>query len=65
MFADWNPISTFTQAARELFGNTGTAMKTSGAWPIQHPVPASLLWVAVMLVVFVPLSTRLYKRAFS
>ncbi|WP_433334381.1 ABC transporter permease [Spirillospora sp. CA-294931] len=63
--ADWNPVSTITQAARELFGNTSTAMKTSDAWPIQHAVPASLLWIAVMLIVFVPLATRLYKKSAS
>ncbi|MFC9977488.1 ABC transporter permease [Spirillospora sp. NPDC127200] len=63
--AEWNPVSTFTQAARELFGNTSSAMKTSDAWPIQHAVPASLLWIAVMLIVFVPLATRLYKKAVS
>ncbi|QXJ19695.1 ABC transporter permease [Actinomadura graeca] len=63
--AEWNPVSTFTQAARELFGNTSSAMKTSDAWPVQHAVPASLLWIAIILVVFVPLATRLYKRAVS
>ncbi|GAA2443074.1 ABC transporter permease [Actinomadura vinacea] len=63
--AEWNPVSTFTQAARELFGNTSTAMKPSDAWPIQHAVPVSLLWIAVMLIVFIPLATRLYKKTFS
>ncbi|MGK5552534.1 ABC transporter permease [Actinomadura kijaniata] len=63
--AEWNPVSTFTQAARELFGNTGPAMRTSDAWPLQHAVPVSLLWIGAMLVVFVPLATRLYKRAVS
>jgi ABC-type polysaccharide/polyol phosphate export permease len=63
--ADWNPVSTFTQAARELFGNTSTAMTTSDAWPMQHAIPASLLWIAVILIVFVPLATRLYKKAVS
>ncbi|MDL4813733.1 ABC transporter permease [Actinomadura opuntiae] len=63
--ADWNPVSTFTQAARELFGNTSSAMKTSDAWPIQHAVLASLLWIAVILVTFVPLATRRYKKTFS
>ncbi|TDE23820.1 ABC transporter permease [Actinomadura sp. 6K520] len=63
--AEWNPVSAFTQAARELFGNTSSAMETSDAWPIQHAVPASLLWIAVILVVFVPLATRLYKKAVS
>jgi ABC-type polysaccharide/polyol phosphate export permease len=63
--ADWNPVSAFTQAARELFGNTSSAMQTSDAWPIRHAVPASLLWIAVILIVFVPLATRLYKKAVS
>ncbi|WP_067469931.1 ABC transporter permease [Actinomadura macra] len=63
--ADWNPVSTFTQAARELFGNTSTAMKTSDAWPIQHAIPASLLWITAILIVFIPLATRLYKKAVS
>ncbi|MCP9952087.1 ABC transporter permease [Actinomadura madurae] len=65
VFAEWNPVSAFTQAARELFGNTSPALKTSEAWPVQHAVPVSLLWIAVILVVFVPLATRLYKKAVS
>ncbi|MEO3822820.1 ABC transporter permease [Actinomadura sp. B10D3] len=65
VFAEWNPVSAFTQAARELFGNTSPALKTSDAWPVQHAVPVSLLWIAVILVVFVPLATRLYKKAVS
>lgn len=63
--AEWNPVSTFTQAARELFGNTSTALRTSDAWPMRHAIPASLLWIAVMLLVFVPLATRLYRRTVS
>ncbi|MEV0667424.1 ABC transporter permease [Actinomadura luteofluorescens] len=63
--AAWNPVSTFTQAARELFGNTSTAMGAPDAWPLRHAVSASLLWIAVMLIVFVPLATRLYKKAVS
>ncbi|WUH98638.1 ABC transporter permease [Spirillospora sp. NBC_00431] len=63
--ADWNPVSTFTQAVRELFGNTDAALKTSSAWPIEHAVLASMLWIAAILLVFVPLATRLYKRTVS
>ncbi|GAA2631414.1 hypothetical protein SMC26_22640 [Actinomadura fulvescens] len=40
-------------------------MKTSDAWPMQHALGASLLWITVMLIMFIPLSTRLYKKAFS
>ncbi|WP_283137579.1 ABC transporter permease [Rhizohabitans arisaemae] len=63
--AEWNPVSTIIQAARELFGNTGSAMPVPDAWPLQNAVTASLLWSALLLIVFVPLSTRLYKRAVS
>lgn len=63
--AEWNPVSTITQAVRDLFGNTSTAMRTSDAWPLHHAIPASLLWIAVILVVFIPLATRLYKKAVS
>jgi hypothetical protein len=29
---------------------------------MQHPVEASLLWCAVLLLVFAPLATALYRR---
>jgi hypothetical protein len=32
---------------------------------MQHPVAYSLLWVALILAVFIPLSVRLYRRAAS
>jgi ABC-2 type transport system permease protein len=63
--AEWNPASAVTQAARELFGNTSPAMPVPDAWPLQHPVLASLLWTAVTLAVFVPLGTWRYKKAVS
>ncbi|MFF5213477.1 ATP-binding cassette domain-containing protein [Streptosporangium sp. NPDC000396] len=63
--AEWNPVSTIIQTARELFGNTASAMPVRGTWPLQHAVAASLLWSALLLIVFVPLATRLYKRAVS
>jgi hypothetical protein len=32
------------------------------AWPLQNPVLYTLLWTAVILAVFVPLSVRVYRR---
>jgi len=61
-FADWNPVSSVAQAARELFGNTAPGAG-GGAWSLNHPVVYSLLWVGVILAVFVPLSVRRYQRA--
>ncbi|WP_043622816.1 ABC transporter permease [Nonomuraea candida] len=63
--AEWNPVSTLVQAARELFGNTGSLMPEPTAWPLRHAVPVSLAWSVVLLLVFVPLAPRLYRRAVS
>jgi ABC transporter DrrB family efflux protein len=63
--ADWNPVSAVVQAARQLFGNSVPALETSTAWSLQHPVVYSLIWVAVLLAVFVPLSVRTYLRTAS
>jgi ABC-2 type transport system permease protein len=59
-FAEWNPVSTVVQAARELFGNTSGPPPDS--WPMQHAALYTVLWAAVFLAVFVPLSVRTYQR---
>jgi ABC-2 type transport system permease protein len=63
VFADWNPVSTITQAIRNLFGNTSPSLKISDAWPIQHPITYTLVWIVILLAVFVPLSVRTYLRS--
>jgi ABC transporter DrrB family efflux protein len=60
--ADWNPVSAVVQAARQLFGNTAPGLPVASAWSLQHPAVYVLLWVAVLLAVFVPLSVRTYQR---
>ena len=63
VIADWNPVSALTAACRDLFGNPGAPADTAGAaWPIAHPVAATIGWALVLLAVFVPLSTRTYRR---
>jgi ABC-2 type transport system permease protein len=37
-------------------------VNNSGPWPIQHPVPAALLWSLVILVIFAPLAVRRYQK---
>jgi ABC transporter DrrB family efflux protein len=64
-FANWNPISSVTQAARELFGNTSPQLPPSDAWPMQNPVAYSLIWIVLILAVFIPLSVRTYRNAAS
>jgi len=63
--ANWNPVSSVTQAARVEFGNTSPKFPPPHYWSLQHPVAYTLIWVVGLLVVFVPLSVRLYKRAAS
>ncbi|GAB3356304.1 ABC transporter permease [Modestobacter lapidis] len=61
-FAEWNPVSAVVQAARNLFGNTLPGAPVPDAWSLQHPVLYTVLWTALILVVFVPLSVRAYQR---
>jgi ABC-2 type transport system permease protein len=61
LVADWNPVSALAAAARQLLGSP--AAPANGAWPLEHPVVASLAWTALLLAMFVPLCTRRYARS--
>ncbi|HXV71248.1 MAG TPA: ABC transporter permease [Acidimicrobiia bacterium] len=63
IFAEWNPVSAVTQAARNLFGNTSPLAPAPDAWSLQNPELYTLIWVVVLVAVFAPISVRLYKRA--
>ncbi len=62
-FAEWNPVSAVTQAARNLFGNVNPLAPAPEAWSMQNPVLYTLIWIVVILAIFVPFSVRLYKNA--
>jgi ABC transporter DrrB family efflux protein len=59
--AEWNPVSTVTASCRELFGNPNPSASVH-VWPLQHPELATALWAVALLLIFVPLSIRLYRR---
>ncbi|AWK11142.1 ABC transporter [Streptomyces spongiicola] len=59
--AEWNPFSATVQACRELFGNPGVS--TSDAWPMQHPVLASVIYSILIIAVFRTLAVRKYRSA--
>jgi ABC transporter DrrB family efflux protein len=59
--ANWNPVSAVASACRQLFGNPNPS-SVINAWPMQHPVWAALAWSTVILMVFFPLGTYLYRR---
>lgn len=65
IMANWNPVSALTEAVRQLFGNTSPLLPAPPDWPLQHPVVYTLLWIALLLLIFVPLSSLQYKRAAS
>ncbi|QKV95797.1 ABC transporter permease [Streptomyces sp. NA02950] len=58
--ADWNPISAVVAACRDLFGNV--AADPDAAWPLAHPVAASIGWSLLLVAVFMPLTVRRYAR---
>ncbi|QYA96455.1 ABC transporter permease [Streptomyces anulatus] len=63
--AEWNPFSATVAGARELFGNTmpGVPKSVTGAWPMEHPILASVIWSVLIVVVFRTLAVRKYRSA--
>ncbi|MET8174170.1 ABC transporter permease [Streptomyces clavifer] len=61
--AEWNPFSATVQACRELFGNLPPGFVTPDAWPMQHPILASVIWSVLIIVVFRTLAVRKYRSA--
>ncbi|MDQ1288110.1 MAG: type transport system permease protein [Actinomycetota bacterium] len=58
--AAWNPVSVVVSACRLLWGSP--AAPTPGL-PGQYPLAAAWATVVLLLVVFVPLASHLYRRA--
>jgi ABC-2 type transport system permease protein len=59
--ADWNPVSAVTAGARQLWDNPNPSASIS-AWPMQHPIEASLAWSLLILAVAAPLASRYFRR---
>ncbi|MER6351513.1 ABC transporter permease [Streptomyces sp. NPDC001634] len=59
--AEWNPFSATVQACRTLFGNPGVS--PSDAWPMAHPVWASLIYSVLIIAIFRTLAVRKYRSA--
>ncbi len=63
-FAEYNPVSAWAAAVRTLFGNV-TATPPDSAWPLSHPVLASVLWCLAILAVVLPATLYAYRRRTS
>jgi ABC-2 type transport system permease protein len=62
-FAEWNPVSTMVAACRELFGLENQFGATAGSFPSENPLITSILYMVIIMLIFVPLSLRRYKRS--
>jgi ABC transporter DrrB family efflux protein len=65
VIAQWNPVTTLSDALRELFGNPNTPTEVGDPWSIANPVAYTSLWIAGILVVCAPLAVRIYSRSLA
>ena len=59
--AEWNPVSSLTQAVRELWGN-GPPAPPEAQLPLHHPILATILWSLAITAVIAPFALRAYAR---
>ena len=59
--AEWNPISSLTQAVRELWGND-QPLAEGAAFPMHHPIPFTIGWIILITAVVAPLAIRTFRR---
>ena len=63
--AEWNPVSTMVAACRQLFGLENEFGATAGSFPSENPLTMSLIYMAIIMIIFVPMSVKKYKNASS
>jgi ABC-2 type transport system permease protein len=61
--AEWNPVSTMVAACRQLFGLENQFGATAGSFPSENPLTMSLIYMALIMIIFVPMSVKKYKNA--
>ena len=62
-FAEWNPVSAVTQAAREAFGNIPPGTPEPAVWPLENAALYTTIWIVGLIAVFAPLAVRQYRRS--
>lgn len=63
--AQWNPVTTLSDALRLLFGNPNTPVRPGDPWPIEHPIAYTWIWIVLLVLVLAPLAVRVYQRSIS
>lgn len=59
--AEWNPISSLTQAVRQLWGND-YVLAEGAAYPMHHPIPFTIGWIVLITAVVAPLAIRTFRK---
>jgi ABC-2 type transport system permease protein len=63
--AEWSPVTTLADAAREQFGNPNTPVQPGDPWSIAHPTAYTVIWIIGIVAVCAPLAVRVYQRSIS
>jgi len=63
--AQWNPVTTLSDALRQLFGNPNTPTQAGDPWSIANPVAYTWLWIIGIIVICAPLAVRIYSRSIA
>ncbi|MEA2828425.1 MAG: hypothetical protein QOG43_2864 [Actinomycetota bacterium] len=63
--AEWNPVTTLSNAVRIQFGNPAAAPKPGDPWSIAHPLAYSVIWMVVIVALCAPLAMRAYRRSIA
>lgn len=64
--AEWNPVTTFSDALRLQLGTPNTPNTPVGPgdpWSIAHPLAYSATWIVGIIVVCAPLAVRVFQRS--
>jgi ABC-2 type transport system permease protein len=67
-FAEWNPVTSIADAARDLFGNSVNAtgiLVRGDSWPAQNASLYAVLWCVAILAIFMPLAVAKYRKVAS
>jgi ABC-2 type transport system permease protein len=63
--AEWNPVTTLSDAIRLSFGNPNTPPAPGDPWSIAHPIAYTSIWIVAIIVVCAPLAVRAYRRSIT
>ncbi|MCC6436471.1 MAG: ABC transporter permease [Acidimicrobiales bacterium] len=61
--AEWNPVTTLSDALRIRFGNPNTPPAADDPWSIANPTAYTAIWIVAIVAVCCPLAIRAYRRS--